>query len=183
MFGRCRRWAIAGVAALCVACSGGGSTAVTVPVAPRTTRVLATTAADLPLVGEISTAIAALEAQLGAPQEYFEINATSQLINIWVSLNGGTIAQPWVWLDGVLTSREGQPAQGARFVAAALTFDPARLLATVAAQLPMSALDAVEIVGGADGAVQYTVVATSQEGGQLLVVVGPDGAVVSVESA
>ena len=135
----------------------------------------------LPRVELIREAVTALETQLGGPQDYFEINATSSVVNLFVALNNGAIAQPWVYLDGELSSTEGQPADGNTFRADALTFDSDTLLTKVAEQLPKAALDAVEILGGPNGAVQYTVIVTSTNGGQLLVVVGPDGAVISVD--
>ena len=58
----------------------------------------------LPRVDLISKAITALEAKLGAPQQYFEINATSHLVNLFVALNDGKVVQPWVYLDGELSS-------------------------------------------------------------------------------
>jgi hypothetical protein len=178
----------AAVAACLVALAGCGDdgsspspSTSTGDVAPVST-VLPDGGATLPLVAQIPDAIAALEARLGGPQDYFEINATDRLGNLFVALNGGTVAQAWVYLDGELSSSEGRAAQGSTFRAEALTFSPATLLTEVAAQLPESAIDVVEIVGGPDGSVRYTVVVTSPAGGQLLVVVGPDGAVLSVES-
>src|SRR3954454_7948813 len=91
------------------ACSDGGSPSAT-PVS-STTVVVASNQA-LPLVGEIDDAVAALETKLGAPQEFFEINATTQLVNLIVALNDGKVSQPWVYLDGELSSAEGSPASG-----------------------------------------------------------------------
>ena len=39
----------------------------------------------LPLVDEIDDAVTALETKLGAPQQFFEINATSSLVNLIVA--------------------------------------------------------------------------------------------------
>jgi hypothetical protein len=159
------------------ACSGDATPAATT-FAPSTT--VDSTAKALPLVGEIDDAIAALETKLGAPQEFFEINATSQLVNLIVALNDGKVAQPWVYLDGELSSTEGAAAQGHTFVAGAVDFDPDKVLSQVQARLPQASLDLFFIEGGEGGIVQYSVAATSPQGGQLVVVVGPDGAVQSV---
>lgn len=179
-----RAWAVV-ASLLLVACSGGEASTTPTSVAPGVTLPAGSSPVgdDLPRIDLIPVAVAALEERLGAPQEYFEINATSRLVNLFVALNDGTVAQAWVYLDGELSSTEGQPAQGFTFRADALDFDDDTLLDTVADQLPESALDVVEIVAGPAGDVRYTVVVTSPQGGQLLVVVGPDGAVLSVESA
>lgn len=137
--------------------------------------------AEVPLVGEISAAIAAIEAQLGGPQQFFEINATPKLVNLFVALNNGAVVQPWVFLDGELSSVEGQPAGGGTFVAADLTFDPAAVLAGVIGEVPDAAIDSFVINGDGEGNVQYEVLVTSAKGGALSVIVGPDGAVLSVD--
>jgi hypothetical protein len=116
------------------ACSGDATPAATTVAAPSTTVDAATRA--LPLVGEIDDAVAALETKLGAPQEFFEINATSKLVNLIVALNDGKVAQPWVYLDGQLSSAEGAPADGHTFVAGALDFDPDKVLSQVETAAP-----------------------------------------------
>lgn len=134
-----------------------------------------------PQVELIGAAVAVLEQQLGGPQQYFEINATPRLVNLFVALNDGAVVQPWVYFDGELTSQEGQPAQGNTFAASALTFDPATVLDGVVDELPTSIFDAFIVEGGQGGVVRYTVVVTSTAGGQLLVTVGPDGDVLAVD--
>ena len=141
---------------------------------------MATTSA--PLVGEIHEAVAALEAQLGAKQQFFEINATSSLINMIVALNDGKVAQPWVYLDGDLSSTEGAPASGFTFDSSALDFDPDKVLSQIQTELPQSTVDLFFIEGGEGGTVRYSVAVTSSQGGQLVVVVGPDGTVQSVDA-
>src|SRR3954454_16272799 len=111
------------------ACSGE-STPSTTTIASSTT-VDATGTRALPLVGEIDDAVAALEAKLGAPQQFFEINATTQLVNLIVALNDGKVAQPWVYLKGELSSAEGAPASGHTFAAGALDFNPETVLSQV----------------------------------------------------
>ena len=85
-----------------------------------------------------------------------------------------------MYLDGELSSAEAAPADGHTFAADALDFDPDKVLSQVQAELPQASLDLFFVEGGEGGAVQYSVAATSQQGGQLVVVVGPDGAVQSV---
>ena len=77
-----RTWlaAVLAVGMVCGVCSSESSGSSSSP-AP-------TAAASVPSDGEpprvdlIEPAIAALEAQLGLPQQYFEINATSHLVNL-----------------------------------------------------------------------------------------------------
>ena len=135
-----------------------------------------------PRVDLIEPAIAALEAQLGLPQQYFEINATSHLVNLFVALNDGTLVQNWLYFDGELTSKPAQPAQGHTFSAAAVTFDPNTVLSQIEHDLPDTTIDLFLIEGGANGAVRYTAIVTSSQGGQLEIVVGPDGTVQSVDT-
>ena len=70
-------------------CSGGGSSASTTVPAASASAVPA--AGTVPLVGEIYAAVKALQAKLGAPQQFFEINATSSLVNLIVALNDGAV--------------------------------------------------------------------------------------------
>lgn len=200
----CRRRAagafVAGVLCLgaLVACSsddGSGSTpATTVAVAttsaggglfpvptPNATGATSGDAGALPRVDLIGPAVAALDAQLGGPQQYFEINATSKLVNLIIAVNNATLAQTWLYLDGQLTSKDAQPASGHTFAGAALTFDPATVLAQVHHDLPDSVLDFFYVLGGTDGSVQYKVDTTSSKGGQLEVTLGPDGTVQEVD--
>ena len=100
--------------------------------------------------------MAALETQLGAKQQFFEINATSSLVNLIVALNDGKVAQPWVYLDGELSSTEGAPATGSTFDSSALDFDPDKVLSQIETKLPQSTIDLFFIEGGKDGTVQYT---------------------------
>lgn len=136
----------------------------------------------LPQVGAIADAVAAVERQLGGPQQYFEINATALRVNLFVSLNNATLAQAFSFLGGRLTSQTPAAASGNTFAASALTFDPQRLLAKVRTDLPGSVITAVEIVGGPQGAVRYTAIVSSREGSGLLVVLDPAGNVLSVDN-
>ena len=166
---------LAVIALALTACSDGGTSS------PTTASSTAVVASGQPLVDEIDDAITALEAELGGPQQYFEINATSQLVNLIVALNNGQVAQPWVYLDGEVSSTEGRPASGFTFVADALDFDPETVLGNLQSELPQSSADLFFVEGGEGGIVRYSVAVTSQQGGQLVVVLGPDGAVLSVD--
>lgn len=171
-------WLVASVALVLAACSGDGGAAATTVVSATPPRA----SVDWPRVDLIDDAIAALEAKLGAAQQYFEINATAKLVNVFVALNDGKVAQPWVYLDGELSSTEGQSASGFTFVKGAVDFDPGKVLSQVQTQLPQSQPDVFFIEGGEGGTVRYSVAVTSPQGGQLVVVVAGDGKVLSVET-
>ena len=166
-----------------VATTGSGTqvpaTAATTGTGPAATEGRA--AAGVPRVDLVVPAVQALEAKLGAPQKYFEINATAHLVNVIVSLNNGAFAQNWLYLDGELSSKEPQPAAGYTFAASALNFDPAAVLDKITGDLPDATPNLFLVEGGPQGVVRYTVVVTSSKGGQLLVVVGADGKVIEVD--
>ena len=100
--------------------------------------------------------------------------------NLFVALNDGKLVQPWVYLDGELSSVEGREATGFSFETNALTFDPGKVLSRIQVELPQAHADVFFVEGGEGGNVRYSVAVTSQQGGQLVVVVGPDGEVQSV---
>jgi hypothetical protein len=172
-------WRVVAAAVVLSACSGGGGSSSPSTLPASTTTAAATGA--LPRVDQIHDAVKALETKLGTPQQFFEINATSKLVNLIVALNDGKVAQPWVYFDGQLSSTEGSSASGFSFPGSALDFDPAKVLSKLQAQLPDSSPDLFFVEGGAGGIVRYSVAVTSKQGGQLIVVVGPDGTVISVD--
>lgn len=136
---------------------------------------------QLPAVAEIPVAIEALEAELGGPQTYFEVNATARVVNLFVALNDGKLVQPWLYVDGELTSQDGQSASGGTFTADELDFVPTEVLTEVRAEVPDAILESFYVNGDGAGNLQYGVLTSAQCGGGLDVVVGPDGAVKSVD--
>ena len=131
----------------------------------------------------VAAAVSAVEAERGGPQRYYEINATAKLVNLFVvGATSGEVV-PYVYLaDGGLSStKPSTGASGSTFVAAAIDIDPRKVTSCVTAQLPGARIDNFDVLGGPNGAVQYSVIATSTVGGQLIAVVDGDGAVQSVE--
>ncbi|MDP2289579.1 MAG: hypothetical protein Q8M22_00225 [Actinomycetota bacterium] len=135
----------------------------------------------LPIIDQIPVAIAALEAETGGPAEFFEVNATAQLVNLFVALNDGAVAQPWLYVGGTLTASEGQAANGGTFAGADVEFDPEVVLSQVLTEVPGIRIESFYIHGDGEGNVLYGVLATSERGGGLDIVLGADGTVKSVD--
>jgi hypothetical protein len=133
-------------------------------------------------VADVRLAAEAVEAELGGPQEFYEITATPQLTNVFVAADAGTSAVPYIYVDGEL--QPPAPAiegvEGQTFTSDALDFDEASVLDGVTADLPTATVDAFSVEGGAGGFVRYVISARSAQGGVLDIVVAPSGAVVEV---
>ena len=134
-------------------------------------------------VSAIRPAIEAVEAELGSGQEFFEVTANQQVINLFVAVDDATAAVPYVYLDGEL-----QPpaptlngASGFTFGADAVDFEEDSILEAVSEQLPDSTIEALSIEGGDGGIVRYVISTLSPEGGRLDVTVAPDGVVLAVD--
>jgi len=137
---------------------------------------------ELPLVADIAPAIAAVEAELGGPQDFFEVNATAQLINVFVATDGGTTATAYVYLDGELQppAPPRDVSGGSTFGADAVDFDPDVIFGGIADELDNPDVTQFVVVGGPGGAVQYSAFVMSSEGGVLDVLLDPNGAVLGV---
>lgn len=155
------------VAAGCSGSDGGGG-----PGSGATTNIL---------VGDIRIAAAAVEAELGGPQEFFEITATPQLTNVFVAVDNATAAVPYVFFDGELQAPAPRlEGTGQTFTLEGITFDEQTILERVVDELPTATLDALTVEGGPGGLVRYVVSARSAQGGALDIVLAPSGAVVEV---
>ncbi len=135
-----------------------------------------------PLVSEIRPAVEAVEAELGGPQQYFEVNATPQVVNVFVASDDATGVTSFVYVgDELAPAGAPRSAQGATFGADALTFDADHILDELTTELPDSDVVLFTVVGGPGGAVQHAASVQSSEGGVLDVTLAADGTVQSVD--
>lgn len=129
----------------------------------------------------IDEAVAAVETELGGAQQYFEINATDLLVNVFVALDDATRVQAFVFLQGELNDQAPQQAEGSTFAADEVDIDPQRVTSCVTDELPTSTPTAFEIIAGPDGTPSYSLIVDSDVGGQLIVAVDGDGRVLAVD--
>lgn len=133
-------------------------------------------------VRNVRLAVAAVEAELGEGQQYFEVTSNEQFTNVFVATDDRAAVVPYVFVDGELEDpapkRDG--ATGQTFVAADILFDEGELLSGVEADLPSTTIDAISVYGDGVGAV-YVLAATSEAGGFLDIIVGPAGQVLGVD--
>ncbi len=165
-------------------CSGGGdagSPDTEGPVADAS--VLGPVSGPTALPEAVLTALAEVDTELGGAQTYFEVTATPQFTNVFVAVDDGTAAVPYVVRDGSLEAPAPtlEGVSGFTFVAADVVFDADVVLGRIAADLPDATIQSLSVEGTDNGAPRLVVSALSTQGGLLDVVVTPDGAIVSVE--
>lgn len=133
------------------------------------------------IVDQIGDAVAAVEDELGAPQRYFEVNATEVEVTVIVADPEAGTATPFRYRDGQLIAGDALEGSGLTFTADQLTFDPQRVISCVAAQLPTSTLGMFYVLATQAGGVRRAVLVTSSAGGQMEAEVGDDGTIVGVD--
>jgi hypothetical protein len=135
-----------------------------------------------PLLDQIAPAMAAVDTEMGGPQQYFEVNATPLGVNLFVATEGATQSVGYIYVGGELGSPgAAEPATGGTFTAADVTFDPGTILDAVTEDLSDSDVVRFAIAGNSNGEVQFTVDVQSDEGGTLQITLAEDGSVVSVD--
>lgn len=133
-------------------------------------------------VTDVLAAVDAVESELGAPQAFFEVTSNARFTNVFVAVDDGSAAVPYLFVDGELQPAAPQVdgASGDTFTRSDVDFDPDRVVGVAQAQLPEATVDSLSVYGSGIG-VTYVLSATSASGGILDVVVGADGSVLSVE--
>lgn len=138
----------------------------------------------LPLVGEIAAAVTALEAVLGGPQDYVEINADRVMVSLIVFDTGQATATAYRYRDGELAQASDPfPIGGGMALRAEwMEFDPAQVLARVRTELPDSSVIGFVILAAGEGVARYEAVVRSSQGGLFAVGLGPTGQILGVET-
>lgn len=133
-------------------------------------------------VEEIDDAVSAITALTGKPAKFFEINATPDLINLFLDDGKGN-AVNFVWEDGALRDEtEVAAADGRAFDATKMAFTP-EVYSRVEEELPKSLLRAFTITAdGPNGEVLNRVVLQSERGGQFAVLVEADGKILGSDA-
>ena len=132
-------------------------------------------------VSDIDNAVAAVGKVLGKTPEFYEINATPTLVNLFAADGKGN-AINFVFEEGKLAQETSvAPAEGESFSASGMAFN-SKVFTRVQKELPDSILRAFSIIGDSPtGGVQYRVVLQSDMGGQLAVFVDPTGKILGTD--
>jgi hypothetical protein len=140
----------------------------------------------------IDDAVAAVEDELGGDIAFYEVNATPNLVNVFVATSdddGGTTATAYVYEPGGGLGDAAAPetATGPTFTADQIAFDPDVVLDQAIEKLPTSIVRVFAVNGaaGPDGpadSVNYRIVFESVEGGSLAVLVSPDGGILGADA-
>lgn len=135
------------------------------------------------LGADVLAAVAAVEAERGDGQDYFEVTAAGLVTNVFVAVDDATAAVPYAFVDGELLPPEPRldGASGFTFTAEAIDLDPDAVLSELADQLPEATIETLSVEGGDGGVVRYVALVRSDVGGLLEVTLGPDGAVLAVD--
>ena len=146
-----------------VACSGGGSSS-----PPTTAPVLRS---DL-----VPAAVAAVEAQRGGPQQYTEINAFNQGVNLFVATGDGN-ELAYVYRDGTLEPPGSpEPATSTAFGLQGVAVDAGpRLLADVKTRLPEITPVAIALVQRPVEGLVWDVGVLGAKGGRIDMLYTPAG--------
>ncbi len=149
-------------------------------------------------IHQIGTALDALEQKAGADLEFFEINATTELVNIFVAtdldgipnadgLPDAVVHYVFTEKDGLETAPDSVGANGPTFARTALDYEPSTILRKVLSELPdstpqMFVLTAAGTAAESTGIVQYRLIMQSSQGGQMSVVLTNSGEIVGTDA-
>jgi len=149
-------------AVVIAACSGGGGSSTSTTAALR--------------IDLVPAGVAAVEAARGGPQQYTEINAFAQGVNLFVATGDGN-ELAYVYRDGALEPPgPPQPATGTAFGLQGVAVDAGpRLLADVKTRLPEVTAVAVTLVQRPVDGLVWDVGVIGAKGGRIDVLYTPAG--------
>lgn len=138
-----------------------------------------------PLVDRIDDAIFAVETHYQAPQDFFEISATDEVVSVIVAVDDATAAEQAFWTieDGLIEPVAIAAMDRPTFRSGDLDFDPDNVLDRLRDELPDSEIVDFAVTGAGNGAVVYDARVQSEQGGVLLVLLGADGRILGVQSS
>jgi hypothetical protein len=126
----------------------------------------------------------ALEALLGGPQDYVEINADTQIVSLIVFDAATSQATPYRYLRGQI-AQVGEPfaiSGGQPLRAEWIDFDPSTMFDVVKSEVPQASIVGFVILAGATDNATYEALLQSRQGGQILVTLSSLGQVLSVQA-
>ena len=142
---------------------------------------------DLPRVDLIDEAVA----ELGSEREYFEVAADASGVTLVLRLietegdadEASILAEVHRFEDGRL-ARIAEPveADGAHFIGSAIALDPDRIFGRILDELDASTVLDLAVQGSPEGRPVYDARVRGSRGGILLVLLGPDGAILGVQA-
>jgi hypothetical protein len=134
----------------------------------------------------IEAALDAVENETGEGTTYFEVNATSLVVNVFVAVEGTSVVQ--YIFDGESLNGPTAPvaAEGTTFVRGVVDVEVDRVLDDVIAELPDSEPQMFVITGAGTGGAalrtEYRVLMRSVKGGELAVMVDGDGTIIGTDA-
>lgn len=137
-----------------------------------------------PLVGRIDDAIFAVESHYQAPQDFFEISATDEIVSVIVAVDDATAAEQAFWTpdEGLVEPVPLGPMDRPTFRSGDLDFDPGDVLDQLRDELPDSEIADFAVTATEDGRVIYDARVQSAQGGVLLVLLAGDGRILGVQA-
>lgn len=147
---------------------------------------------------QIENALDAVEQKAGADLKFFEINATTELVNVFVAtdldgtpnadgLPDAVVHYVFTEKDGLETAPDPVGANGPTFARTVLDYEPSTILRKVLSELPdstpqMFVLTAAGTAEESTGTVQYRLIMQSSQGGQMSVVLTNSGEIVGTDA-
>ena len=147
---------------------------------------------------QIEAALDAVEKVAGTNVSFFEVNATTDVVNIFVAtdldgepnadgLPDAVVHYVFTEKDGLETAPEPVGANGPTFIRSAIDYDPKTILSKVLSELPKSTpqmfvLTAAGTAEASTGTVQYRLLMQSTQGGQMSVVLTNTGEIVGTDA-